>query len=74
VTWKKATCETCTYRVGDECRRFPQFKTVVQGYEYVTGPFQVVPDFEITGYERACAEHATILPIMPELNIKEAVR
>lgn len=57
TNWKSATCEKCVFRVERECRRFPQFKNVAEGYEYVTGPFQLVADFEVTGYQPACAEY-----------------
>ena len=65
--WRSKTCEDCNFRVGDECRRFPPGADQWETY------YPVVDDGKF-GFSEACAEHATILPIMPELNIKEAVR
>lgn len=62
MNWKTATCETCCFRVGDECRRFPQFKEA-KLYSFYGGhtmhPSVIRKDI---GYAPACAEHSEIIP------------
>lgn len=51
TSWKSATCERCTFRVGVVCRRFPPSNN--KDYPYVAGKEDGMPII----YEQACAEY-----------------
>lgn len=80
MTWKEKTCEDCTFRVGDECRRFPpSVFTDVCGFDdsnpqtmYPCVEFGKVSQDDEMYYPPACAEYAQVL--QPTITIKEATR
>ncbi len=56
--WKNKTCETCTFRVGDECLRFPP--------NGASGMYPVVENVvmdEPIEYQNACAEHSQLIEV-----------
>lgn len=63
--WRDETCQTCTYRVREDCRRYPPTPIVIDDvvrHWYPVACFDALDPLSDTGrslaYTVACAEYA----------------